>query len=61
MPASSGRKVGHASDTTRVAYVEVRGKKAFRGLAKEWHSPYPEIVEVDSVIAMKPWTASECH
>lgn len=49
------------SDTIRVAYVEVRGMKAFRGLAKQWHSPYPEVIEADSVLVVKPWTEEECR
>lgn len=49
------------SDTIRVAYAEVRGMKAFPGLAKQWHSPYPEVIEVDSVLVVRPWRAEECH
>ena len=53
--------VDSLSDTIRVAYVEVRGMKAFKGLAKQWRSPYPEVIEADSVLVVRPWTAEECH
>jgi hypothetical protein len=49
------------SDTLHRAYVEVRGMKALAGLAKQWRSPYPEIIEVDTVLKVKPWRRGECN
>jgi hypothetical protein len=48
-------------DTLRSAYVEVRGMKAFSGLAKQWESPYPEIIEADTMLVIKPWRPQECR
>jgi hypothetical protein len=49
------------SDTLHRSYVEVRGMKALPGLAKQWRSPYPEVIEVDTVLTVKPWRKSECN
>lgn len=49
------------SDTIRSAYAEVRGMKAYKGLPKEWDAPYPEIIQSDSVLVLKPWRPEECR
>jgi hypothetical protein len=60
MPLTPDKMLDTLADTVRQAYVEVRGMKAYPGLAKQWRSPYPEIIEVDSVMAVRPWRAEEC-
>jgi hypothetical protein len=61
MPLRADTKLDTLADTVRQAYVELRGMKAYPGLAKQWRSPYPEIIEVDSVMAVRPWRAEECR
>ena len=48
-------------DTMFSAYAEVRGMKAYPGLARDWDTPYPEIIEVDSFLVLKPWRKEECR
>jgi hypothetical protein len=61
MPIRPNGTLDTLSDTLRAAYVEVRGMKAYPGLAKYWGSPFPEIIEVDSVMVVRPWKAEECR
>ncbi len=49
------------SDTLHSAYAEVRGVKASPGHVKAWEAPYPEIIQVDSVLVLKPWSPEECR
>jgi hypothetical protein len=59
LPRDSARD--SLSDTIRSGYAEVRGMKAYRGLAKRWDAPYPEIILADSVLVIKPWRPEECR
>lgn len=41
-------------------YVVVRGELAAPGLAAEWGSAYPEVLQADSVLHAEPWRAGRC-
>lgn len=59
-PAMPQRGVSDStSDTLHSAYAEVRGMKAYR--TKMWDAPYPEIIQADSVLVIKPWRPEECR
>jgi len=41
-------------------YVEVRGMLAAPGLAAQWRSRYPEVLDIDSVLHQEPWRNGRC-
>jgi hypothetical protein len=49
------------ADTLRSAYVELRGMKVYHGRATQWKSPYPEIIEADTMLVIKPWRPQGCR
>jgi hypothetical protein len=60
LPLDSRRMRDPSADTLRGSYVELRGTKAYPGLAAQAEHPYPEIITVDSVLLVKPWHSNRC-
>ena len=48
-------------DTIRSAYAEVRGMKMYPSVVKVREAPYPEVIEADSILVLKPWRPEECR
>ncbi len=53
------RKVGSDS-VAGVFYVEALASLAYPGLARSWGTPYPEVLEVDSILTVAAWEKHPC-
>ena len=54
------RPAGHDSAARYLYYAELRGILAYPGLARQWNTPYSEILEVDSVLIARDWRSRRC-
>ena len=51
---------GQDSTARHVYYAELRGMLAYPGLAREWDTPYTEILQVDSVFTVRASSPERC-
>ena len=51
---------GQDSAARHIYYAELRGMLAYPGLARQWNTPYSEILEVDSVLTTQATVSEHC-